>query len=237
MMRGKISSDASALVKTAGRSRKTRIQLKNCLLVSIRRRVFRTNDDAQRGRQLTGVFRLSWGCQMSDVFVGQISLFSFEFAPKRWAQCNGQLLAIAQNQALFALLGTTFGGDGTTNFALPDLRGRVPIGFGASAQSGNVQMGQKSGAETVTLTDASLPAHTHALTATTQVANRRIPTGRSLATDTSTNAEYYATPGQVTPLSPSSIGPTGGSLPHENRQPFLAVNYCIALMGIFPSRN
>lgn len=174
---------------------------------------------------------------MSDVFVGQISLFSFDFAPKRWAQCNGQLLAISQNQALFALLGTTFGGDGSTTFALPDLRGRVPIGYGASAQSGNVQMGQRGGAEAVTLTDATLPSHTHALTATSQVANRRIPTGRSLATDTSTNAEYYAIPGQVTPLSPSAIGPTGGSQPHENRQPFLAVNYCIALMGIFPSRN
>lgn len=174
---------------------------------------------------------------MSDAFVGQISLFSFDFAPRRWAQCNGQLLAIAQNQALFALLGTTYGGDGVTTFALPDLRGRVPIGFGASAQSGSVQMGQRGGSEAVTLTNATLPAHTHALTATTQIATRRNPPGRALATDTSTNAEYYTSPGQVTPLSPSAIGPTGGSQPHENRQPFLAVNYCIALQGIFPSRN
>lgn len=174
---------------------------------------------------------------MSDCFVGQISLFAFDYAPRNWAQCNGQPIAISQNQALFALIGTTYGGDGTTTFALPDLRGRVPIGQGRTPQWGNMQIGQIGGSEAVTLTEASLPSHNHALTATTQVANRRIPTGRTLATDTSTNAEYYASPEQVTTLSPSAIGPAGAGQPHENRQPFLTVNYCIALMGLFPSRN
>lgn len=174
---------------------------------------------------------------MTDFFVGQINLFGFNFAPRFWAQCNGQLLAINQNQALFALLGTSYGGNGTTTFALPDLRGRVPISYSNPSQSPNFSLGQVGGQETVTLTTAQLPAHTHALAATTQVATRRVPTGRMLATDTSTNAEYYAPPGQVTSLSPNSLGSAGGTSPHENRQPYLAMNFCIALSGIFPSRN
>lgn len=174
---------------------------------------------------------------MTDFFIGQINLFGFDFAPRFWAQCNGQLLAISQNQALFALLGTSYGGNGTTTFALPDLRGRVPIGFGNSGTLGSFAIGQAAGAEAVTLTTSNLPAHTHTLAATTQVATRRVPTGRMLATDTSTNAEYYAPPGTTTPLSPNSITATGGTSPHENRQPYLATNFCIALSGIFPSRN
>lgn len=174
---------------------------------------------------------------MSDCFAGQISLFSFDFPPRGWAQCNGQSTTIQQNQVLFALLGVTFGGDGVNNFNLPDLRGRVPIGAGASVQSGQVAMGQAGGSETVTLTAANLPSHTHALSGSSQVATRRVPAGRQLATDTSTNAEYYAPPGELTPLAPAAIGPTGGNQPHENRQPYVAVNYCIALTGIFPSRN
>jgi microcystin-dependent protein len=178
-----------------------------------------------------------WGWHMADYFVGQIGLFSFDFAPKNWAECDGRVMGIAQNQALFSLIGTTYGGDGVTTFALPDLRGRAPIGFGTSAQSGPVALGQVGGSETVTLTGPNLPSHTHALTASTQVATRRIPSGRALATDTSTNAEYYAPPGQVTPLSPGAIGPTGGNGSHENRQPYLPVNYCMALFGLYPSRN
>lgn len=176
---------------------------------------------------------------MTDVFVGQISLFSFNFAPKLWAQCNGQAMQIVQNQALYSLLGVSFGGNRDITFNLPDLRGRVAIGYGASAQSGNVAMGQSAGSETVTLSTANLPSHTHGLTASTQIANRRVPTGRMFATDTSANAEYYAAAGSgtITPLSPNSIGPVGGGLPHENRQPYLTMNYCIALSGIYPSRN
>jgi microcystin-dependent protein len=174
---------------------------------------------------------------MSDCFVGQISLFSFDFAPKGWAQCNGQSIGISQNQTLFALLGVTYGGDGVNSFNLPDLRGRVPIGYGQSAQSGMVALGQMGGSETVTLSPANLPGHSHALSGSTQTATRRIPAGRQFAADSSTNAEYYAPPGQLTALSPTSIGPTGGNLPHENRQPYLSINYCIALRGLFPSRN
>jgi len=169
---------------------------------------------------------------MSDFFIGQINLFSFDFAPRFWAQCNGQLLPINQNAALFSLLGTFYGGNGTTTFALPDLRGRVPIGF-----DGSNPVGTAAGVESVTLTSTNLPAHTHALAASTQVATRRPPPGRMLATDTSTNAEYYAPPGAITPLSPNSLGSAGGTSAHENRQPYLAGNFCIALSGIFPSRN
>lgn len=174
---------------------------------------------------------------MSDVFLGQISLFAFDFAPRGFALCNGQLLPINQNQALFALLGTFYGGNGTTTFALPNMQGRVPISFGSSAVSGNVSLGQVGGVEAVTLTTATLPTHNHPLAATTQVATRRVPTGRLLATDTSTNAEYYAAPGTVTPLSANAIGSVGGNGAHENRQPFAVINFCIALQGIFPSRN
>lgn len=174
---------------------------------------------------------------MSDVFLGQISLFAFDFAPRTWAQCNGQLLPINQNQALFALLGTFYGGNGTTNFALPDLRSRVPIHFGAAVTGTNYQLGETGGAESVSLSAANMPSHNHTLNATTQVATRRVATGRMLATDTSTNAEYYAPPGTVTPLNSGAIAATGGGAPHENRQPYLAANFSIALSGIFPSRN
>lgn len=183
------------------------------------------------------IFPVVLGVSMSDCFVGQISLFSFSFAPKFWAQCSGQTMAISQNNALFALLGAAYGGDGISNFKLPDLRGRVPIGFGTSAQSGVVAIGQAGGSETVTLAGPTLPGHNHSLNASSQTANRRIPSGRLLATDTSTNADYYAPPQTVTALSPTSIGATGDSAPHENRQPYLTINYCIALSGIFPSRN
>lgn len=174
---------------------------------------------------------------MSDVFIGQISLFAFNFAPRFWAQCNGQLLPINQNQALFALLGTSYGGNGTTNFALPDLRGRVPVHYGTAVTGTPYQIGQTGGAESVALTTVNLPSHNHTLNATTQVATRRVAPGRMLASDTSTNAEYYAPPGQVTPLNPNAITATGGGVPHENRQPYLTANFSIALSGIFPSRN
>lgn len=174
---------------------------------------------------------------MSQPFLGQIILFAFNFPPRRFARCDGQLLSIAQNNALFALLGTVYGGDGQTTFGLPDLRGRVPIGFGAGPSLTNYAIGQKSGVETVTLNSTNLPAHTHSLNASTQVATSRVSNGRMLATDTSTNAEYYAPPGQVTAMDPNAITATGGNAPHENRQPYLTANFCIALQGIFPSRN
>lgn len=174
---------------------------------------------------------------MSDAYVGQISLLAFKFAPKGWAQCNGQLMQIEQNQALFALIGAAFGGNAVSTFALPDLRGRVPVGYGVSGPVGTVALGEIGGSETVTVQTPQLPGHTHTLAASTQVATRRVPAGRLLAADTSTNAEYYAPPGQTTVLSPDSIGLFGGGQAHENRQPYLTINYCIALVGIYPSRN
>lgn len=168
---------------------------------------------------------------MSQPFLGQISIFGFNFAPRGWAQCSGQQISIAQNQALFALLGTQFGGNGQTTFALPDLRGRVPV-------HNTNEMGVTGGQESVTLTTATMPAHTHTLNATTAVANKRVATGKIFAADNATIAEYYAVPGpNVVPLSSQSITNAGGSQPHDNTQPYLALNICIAMEGIFPSRN
>lgn len=173
---------------------------------------------------------------MTDFFIGQISMFSFDFPPRFWAQCNGQILAIAQNQALFSLLGTTYGGNGQTTFALPDLRGRVPLGAGSSTPNPAV-LGQVGGAENVTLTGATMPTHTHALNATTAVANKRPPVGRLFAADNATIAEFYAVPGATTTLSPQSMSNVGGGQPHNNMQPYSVISFCIALSGIFPSRN
>ncbi len=178
---------------------------------------------------------------MSDFFIGQISMFSFDFAPKFWAQCNGQLLPINQNQALFSLLGTQYGGNGTTNFALPDMRGRTPVGYASSVdpnwQPASVQIGQSAGQESVTLTSSQMPAHTHTVGATTTTANKRVPTGKMLAADNATVAEYYAAPAALVPLDAQSVTTVGGSQAHNNMQPYSVINFCIALSGIFPSRN
>ncbi len=175
---------------------------------------------------------------MAEFFLGQINLFALDFTPRFFAACNGQSLPINQNQALFSLLGTFYGGNGTSTFNLPDLRGRVAIGAGQGPGLPNYSLGQTGGSETVTVNASTMPGHTHALAATTQTATRRVAAGSMLAADTSTNAEYYAVPGTVTPLSPSAIANNvGGSQPHENRQPYLTVNFCIAISGIFPSRN
>lgn len=172
---------------------------------------------------------------MSEFFIGQISMFSFNFAPKFWAQCNGQFLPIQQNSALFALLGTQFGGNGITNFALPNMQGRTPVGFDSNA----VQMGQAAGLEVVTLTSTQMPAHSHKLGATSTTANKRVPSGKMLAADNASVAEYYAVPsaGPTTTLDPQSVSIVGGSQPHNNMQPYSVINFCIALNGIFPSRN
>jgi microcystin-dependent protein len=184
---------------------------------------------------------------MTEPFLSEIALFSFNFAPKGWATCSGQLLPINQNQALFALLGTTYGGNGQTTFALPDLRGRVPLDFG-----NGYTLGQTGGAETITLVPQQLPSHVHAidpttLTATAKcnsgVANQRNPAGGVpameaagvTATYSSTAPDANMRSGGVTPSMTATVA--GGSQPHENRQPYLALTYCIALQGIFPSQN
>jgi microcystin-dependent protein len=169
-----------------------------------------------------------------DPFLGEIRLFPWEWPPRGWLLCAGQLLPIQQNSALFALLGTTYGGNGTTNFALPDLRSRVPID-----RSIQEPQGARDGTETVTLTNATMPTHTHALIGTSTVATLKGPAAHALANDTSPAADFYAAAAgnPLTPLSPNSVSVGGGNQPHDNMQPFLVLNYCIANSGIFPSRN
>ena len=173
-----------------------------------------------------------------DPFLGEIRLLSFTFAPKYWAQCAGQLLAINQNQALFSLLGTFYGGNGTTNFALPDLRGRVPVHMGQSS-SGTYVIGQAAGTEAVTLNTGQMPQHNHNVQAVNSVGTADKPINKLLAQSVGTGQFQpgYVAAGNTTTLTPASIQPNGGNQPHENRQPFLVMNYCIALAGIYPSRS
>ena len=169
---------------------------------------------------------------MAEPFLSEVRIMSFVFAPKGWALCNGQLLPINQNQGLFSLLGTTFGGDGRVNFALPDLRGRTPIHVG----SGHT-LGEAGGEQAHTLSIAELPTHTHVATGTSASADpsgTNIPTGNILA---SGPAEIYAAANQLVAMNPTTIGNTGGSQAHLNMQPFLTLSFCIALQGIFPSPN
>ena len=173
-----------------------------------------------------------------EPFIGQICLFGFNFAPTGWAQCNGQLLPISQNQALFALLGTMYGGDGRTTFALPDLRGRVAVGTGQGPGLSNHMQGEQTGTETVTLSNAQIPAHTHLMTASNDSQNSGSPVGNSFGSagrGSGTNV-YAAGAENVVPMG-SSVTPTGGNQPHSNLQPSLALNYCIALQGVFPVRG
>jgi microcystin-dependent protein len=165
---------------------------------------------------------------VSTPFLGEVKIFSFGFAPKGWATCDGQLLPINQNQALFALLGTMYGGNGQTNFALPDLRARVPIHMG----QGFVQ-GQNGGEPSHTLTLNEMTMHEHLAVGTTTNADSPIPAGNFLGAANN----MYTPAANLTPLHPTSISSVGGSQPHENEQPYLTLNLCIALQGIFPSRN
>jgi len=165
---------------------------------------------------------------MSEPFLSEIKLFAFGQVPKGWALCNGQLLPINQNQALFSLLGTIYGGNGQTTFALPDLRGRIPIHLGAG-----FTQGQRGGEEAHTLTTAELPPHGHATTGSSNAPILLSPANALWATQT---AESYSSNPDTT-MHPSAVGPVGGSQPHENRAPYLVLTYGIALQGIFPTRN
>jgi microcystin-dependent protein len=170
---------------------------------------------------------------MSTPFLGQLSLFSFGFPPKGWAMCQGQLLPINQYQALFSLLGTTYGGDGRTTFGLPNLQGRTPVSIGNS-----IVLGEKGGEEQHTLTVAEVPTHNHTINGSTAIANAFPPAADLLAQTASGINIYKQSPTKIdSPLDNRTITPYGGSLPHENRSPYLVMNWCIALTGIFPSRN
>ena len=176
--------------------------------------------------------------QAQDQYLGEIKICSFNFAPKGWAFCEGQLLQINQNQALFSLLGTTYGGNGQTNFALPDLRGRMVIGSG----DGYV-VGQMAGEVNHTLTNAEMPLHNHILTATNSAATTNKPSSQTMLASpadiifpqVTKKVNTYAAPGSVVQLSPLTSGSVGGSQPHNNMMPFITVRYIIALQGIFPS--
>jgi len=169
---------------------------------------------------------------MSDGFMGEIRMVSFGFPPKGWAMCNGQTLPINQNQALFSLLGTRYGGDGVTTFKLPDLRGRVPMHFG----NGMVQ-GQAGGEEAHTLTLNEMPMHSHSLLGSTALATGTSPANALVGKKGRTGRDVYAAPANLTTLAPNNVSQAGGSQPHQNMQPFMALNFAIALTGIFPSRN
>jgi microcystin-dependent protein len=168
---------------------------------------------------------------MAEPFLSEIRIMSFVFAPKGWALCNGQLLPINQNQALFSLLGTTFGGDGRVNFALPDVRGRTPIHVGAGHT-----LGERGGEQAHTTSIAELPTHAHVLTATSVTATTVAPAS-NLVLATSTPQNLYGPPSNLVAMSPASVANVGGSQAHLNMQPFLTLNFCIALQGIFPSPN
>lgn len=167
-------------------------------------------------------------------YVGEIRLFGGNFAPVGWAFCEGQLLAIAENETLFNLIGTTYGGDGQETFALPDLAGRAPVHIGQGPNlASNWIIGEQAGAEQVTLTTAQLPQHGHALLASQRAGTRNAAAGSVPAADGAVTA--YLNDAAGVNLAPAAITPVGGSQPHENMQPFLAVSYIISLFGIFPS--
>lgn len=185
------------------------------------------------------VVKLLVGGNMTEVYIGQIMMSGFAFAPRNFALCNGQILGIAQNQALFSLLGTSYGGNGTTTFALPNLQGRTPVAAGASAdpswQPPPYEIGAIGGVETVTLLSTQMPAHTHQGNGTTSDGKARNPTGALFGKNSV--PVYAQTPGAQVPLSPQTVTPAGGGQAHSNMQPYGVINFCIALLGIYPSRN
>ena len=179
---------------------------------------------------------------MSEPYLGEVRLFSFAFPPNGWAQCSGQTLAISQNQALFSLLGVQYGGDGRTTFALPNLQGRTPLGQG-SGSGATYTVGQTGGSETVSLNVTNLAPHTHLMNAVGgSQGNQASPSAALPATAKPGKSGiavgiYAPAGGSMVPLTSASVSATGGSSAHNNLQPFLTLNYCIALQGIFPSRN
>ena len=174
---------------------------------------------------------------MPHPFVAEIRMFGFNFAPTGWAQCNGQLLPISQNTALFSLLGTFYGGDGKSTFALPDLQGSAPMHHGQGQGLSLRDLGQVGGAQSVTLLTSEMPAHAHAWQANAAPATLNAPdNGRAMARSSGGTA-YKAGASPDQQLAFQALAPAGGSLPHNNMQPYLVVNFCIALQGVFPSRS
>jgi microcystin-dependent protein len=167
---------------------------------------------------------------MAQPYVGEIRMFAGNFAPAGWMFCEGQLLPISENETLFNLIGTTYGGDGQSTFALPDLRGRLPL-----HQGNGFTLAQTGGAETITLTVAQIPAHTHAYLTTGNAGTQIDPGGNVLSA--SPTIDFYIVDTPTSPMSPTAIGPVGGSQPHNNFQPYLCIDFIISLFGIFPSQT
>ena len=171
-----------------------------------------------------------------DPFIGEIKLVPYNFAPQGWALCQGQILPISQNTALFSLLGTTYGGNGQTTFALPDLRGRCIVHTGQGAGLSPVDLGEQAGVETVTLLLPQIPAHSHTFQVQGGNATDLGSSGNFAAKATGSVGNIYGTSAGAT-FPPNTVQPTGGNQPHSNMQPYLVLNYCIALQGIFPQRS
>lgn len=170
---------------------------------------------------------------MADPFVAEMRIFPFNFAPRGWAFCDGQLLPLSQNTALFSLLGTFYGGDGKSTFALPDMQGRAPVQQGDGNGLGSKFLGETGGAETVTLLISEMPFHTHTYSGSLRPADN--PNPEALALGQGNN--IFAAPNNITQFDPTALAPAGGSLPHNNMQPYLTLNFCIALQGVFPPRT
>jgi microcystin-dependent protein len=174
---------------------------------------------------------------MADPFVAEIRIFPFNFAPKGWAWCNGQLLPLSQNTALFSLLGTTYGGDGKSNFALPDLEGRAPMHPGQGPGLSLHDLGETGGSETVSLLESEIPAHTHTVRASNQTADIQEPTANATVAKASGALPFAASGGALAMMAPESLAPAGGDQPHNNMMPYLTFYFCIALQGVFPPRS
>jgi microcystin-dependent protein len=174
---------------------------------------------------------------MAEPYIGEIRMGGWNFAPENWAPCGGQLLPISEYSALFALIGTTYGGDGVNTFALPNLLGRVPVHQGQGTGLSPYVLGQPGGSESVTLSSQQIPSHTHAAKASANAGSTATPGAGVVLATPSTPIPVYAPPGTPAPLSGASVQNTGNSQPHENRQPLQAVTYVIALFGVFPTQN
>ena len=174
---------------------------------------------------------------MADPFVAEIRIFPFNFAPRGWAWCDGQLLPLSQNTALFSLLGTTYGGNGQSNFALPDLQGRAPMHPGQGPGLSLHDLGETAGTETVTLLESEMPAHTHALRGSTTTGDSPLPGGNVAARPASTQVYQSTTGSNLVAMAPEALAPVGGDQPHNNMQPYLTLYFNIALQGVFPPRS
>src|SRR5439155_55721 len=174
---------------------------------------------------------------MSDQFVAEIRIFPFNFAPTGWAFCDGQLLPLSQNTALFSLLGTMYGGDGKSTFALPDIQGSVVVQPGQGAGLSLYDQGETTGSETITLLQSEIPAHTHQMKAHALASGTGVPSSQVVMARAGGSSTYTTTATPIAAMAPQALTPAGGGLPHNNMMPYLTVNFCIALQGIFPPRS